>query len=52
MSRSKLIGRLAPLFFIIQGLTLFAGNRAGEMNRDTTWANINGAFRLNMMYTY
>jgi hypothetical protein len=49
---SKFIKPLLVLFFIIQSLYLCAGNSAGGINRDTTWTNINGAFRLNMIYTY
>ncbi len=40
------------VFILAQSLGMWASNSSTEAPKDTTWTNITGAFRLNMMYTY
>ncbi len=40
------------LFLLVFFSIFYAVGSTNEMKRDTTWTNINGAFRLNMMYTH
>lgn len=39
------------LFFLFQSMLLRAEAPNNEISRDTTWTNIHGALRLNMIYT-
>lgn len=52
MNISKYIKATLVLYFIIQSLFICAGNPGSEIKRDTSWTHINGAFRLNMLYTW